>query len=157
MNFGFSQKFSFISYSTNQGLAQSQVNDIAQDSKKYLWIATLDGLSKFNGITFKNYYTTEGLVSNTINTISIDNQDNVWAVTDQGISIVSGDSIMAFAHNKMLEDAEILEVIHHENKIWISTFQKGIYCFKKKDVITSVITSFKFWTIRENRLEISFL
>ena len=61
------QKYSFINYSTNQGLAQSQVKDIVQDSKQYLWIATQDGLSKFDGNSFVNYYEKDGLMSSIIN------------------------------------------------------------------------------------------
>ena len=130
---GYSQKYSFINYSTKEGLAQSQVNDIKQDKNKYLWVATLDGLSKFNGISFENFYMSDGLLSNRINSLSVDKQDRVWAVTDQGISIVSADSIVSFSHNEKFAEADVLEVIHHEDKIWISTVEKGIYCFIKKN------------------------
>ncbi|MGB1041113.1 MAG: two-component regulator propeller domain-containing protein, partial [Flavobacteriales bacterium] len=68
---GYSQKYSFINYSTKEGLAQSQVNDIKQDKNKYLWVATLDGLSKFNGISFENFYVSDGLLSNRIMKLSI--------------------------------------------------------------------------------------
>ncbi len=126
----FSQKFSFINYSTTEGLAQSQVYDIKQDSRKYLWVATLDGLSKFNGKTFSNYYEKDGLVSNKINTLYIDEFDNVWAVTSSGISIVTRDSIRPFVYNEILEDYIILNVLIHENKLWISTEENGVFCYR---------------------------
>jgi ligand-binding sensor domain-containing protein len=42
------QQFSFISYSNDVGLPQSQVQSIAQDNQGYLWVGTLAGLAKFN-------------------------------------------------------------------------------------------------------------
>lgn len=129
------QKFSFLKYSTKEGLAQSQIYDIKQDSKQYLWIATLGGLSKFNGKSFQNYQETEGLLSNKINSIFIDSEDNVWVVSNSGISIVQGDSIILFEHNELFGDYELLEVVHHQNKIWVGA-ENGIYCFQKTNSLT---------------------
>lgn len=126
----FAQKFSFINYSTKQGLAQSQVYDIKQDSRNYLWVATLDGLSKFNGKSFQNFYEKDGLVANKIKSLFIDEKDNVWVVTVSGISVVMGDSILPFAHNKKLQDYSIQEILVHDNKLWISTFRNGIFCYR---------------------------
>ena len=125
------QKFTFLSYSTKEGLAQSQVNDIAQDKKKYIWIATLDGLSKFNGKTFQNFYQKDGLLSNRIYSISIDNQDHVWAVTSAGISILTTDSIFPFVHNDLFVNQEIIDVSHQKQKVIISTESGGIYVFDR--------------------------
>ena len=135
----FTQKFTFLSYSTKQGLAQSQVYDIKQDKNNYLWVATLQGLSRFNGKTFKNFFEIDGLLSNKINSLFIDEEDNVWVITSEGISIVSNDSIRSFQHNNLFEGEEVLEVIHYQNKIWISTYENGIFCFKKSEDITNPV------------------
>ena len=126
------QKYGFISYSKNQGLAQSQVFDIAQDSKQYLWVATQDGLSKFDGNTFVNFYEKDGLESSIINSLFIDEEDNVWVTTSKGVSIVKGGNIIPFEHNDLFLDKKIGEVIIHEDKIWISTDNDGVFCFQKK-------------------------
>ncbi len=42
-------------YTTYDGLVQSQVNRIVQDSKGYLWICTKGGLSRFDGKNFQNF------------------------------------------------------------------------------------------------------
>ena len=131
------QKYSFINYSKNQGLAQSQVFDIAQDSKRYLWVATQDGLSKFDGHTFVNYYEKDGLESSIINSLFIDKEDNIWVTTPNGISIVSGEKIIPFEHNNLFLDKKIGEVIIQEYKIWVSTSEDGVFCFQKKETSLS--------------------
>jgi ligand-binding sensor domain-containing protein len=126
------QKFTFLNYSTKEGLAQSQVNDIAQDKENYLWIATLDGLSKFNGKTFQNYYQKDGLLSNRISSITIDAEDNVWAVTSSGISILTADSIFPFGYNNLFLNEEIIAVSHQNSKVIVSTESGGIFVFDQK-------------------------
>ena len=42
-------------YTTYDGLVQSQINRIVQDSKGYLWICTKGGLSRFDGAGFHNF------------------------------------------------------------------------------------------------------
>ena len=46
-------------YSTYDGLVQSQVNSIMQDSKGYLWVCTKGGLSRFDGKSFQNFVDTK--------------------------------------------------------------------------------------------------
>jgi sensor histidine kinase YesM len=52
------------------------------DSKGYLWILTLHGISKFDGLNFKNYVhepnNINSLFRNDPDDFIIDNQDNIW-------------------------------------------------------------------------------
>nr|WP_295870981.1 triple tyrosine motif-containing protein [uncultured Chitinophaga sp.] len=45
----------FDSYSVNDGLSQSTIFDITQDDQGFLWIATRDGINRFDGYTFNEY------------------------------------------------------------------------------------------------------
>ncbi|WP_143310487.1 ligand-binding sensor domain-containing protein [Chitinophaga vietnamensis] len=45
----------FDSYSVNEGLSQSSVSDITQDEQGFMWIATRDGINRFDGYTFNEY------------------------------------------------------------------------------------------------------
>jgi ligand-binding sensor domain-containing protein len=141
------QKYSFINYSTNEGLAQSQVVDIAQDSKRYLWVATQDGLSKFNGKSFVNYYEKDGLVSNVINSLFVDEKDRVWVVSLTGISVISEDSIFLFEHNHLFLDKKISQVIVKDDKVWISTEEDGVFYFQQN------ANSFDYKLIKEHRID----
>jgi len=40
----------------DDGLAQSYVSTVMQDSRGFLWFGTMHGLSRYDGYTFRNYY-----------------------------------------------------------------------------------------------------
>ena len=49
------QQYIFSHYSVDNGLSQSVIKCIFQDSKGYIWFGTQQGLNKFNGYSFDNY------------------------------------------------------------------------------------------------------
>jgi len=59
------------------GLAQPYVYSLIQDSKGYLWIGTGNGLSRYDGFTFKTYTTSDSLADNFI-TCSFKNEGDLW-------------------------------------------------------------------------------
>ena len=69
-------------YSTTDGLCSNAIADIKQDDYGYIWIATWNGLSRFDGYNFYNYQTGAGShipnLHNRIFSLSIDSQQNVW-------------------------------------------------------------------------------
>lgn len=50
----------FEHYSTDDGLPQFSITDIIQDRKGFMWFATWDGFSKFDGYTFRNFKVRRG-------------------------------------------------------------------------------------------------
>jgi len=77
-------KFKFIHYTIEQGLSQASINDIILDDSGYLWIATQDGLNRFDGTSFLAFYNNKkmqsGLCGNFINTLLLDN-NRIWIGT----------------------------------------------------------------------------
>ncbi len=47
--------------SIDDGLVQSNINNIYEDPEGYLWFATMDGISRWDGIEFVNFTTSQGL------------------------------------------------------------------------------------------------
>ncbi|MCX6162132.1 MAG: histidine kinase [Ignavibacteriae bacterium] len=66
----YSQTFPYYQYTKKDGLAHPLVWCIHQDKLGYIWIATADGLSRFDGNTFRNFTTADGLNSNYIRNIA---------------------------------------------------------------------------------------
>ncbi|NOX18934.1 MAG: hypothetical protein GXO87_11715 [Chlorobi bacterium] len=73
----------FHNFSMNEGFINSTVNGIKEDSKGNLWIATDDGISKFDGENFENHYDRAGKV--TVWRIAIDKNDNIFLATSDGL------------------------------------------------------------------------
>ena len=69
-------------YSTDDGLASNAIAQIIQDDFGYLWLATWNGLSRFDGYQFYNYKTGNAShiphLHNRIANTVIDQQQNIW-------------------------------------------------------------------------------
>ncbi len=80
----FSSEFNFIHYTIDQGLSQASVNDIIIDKSGYLWIATQDGLNRFDGSSFlvfrHNNQNDGGICGNFINSLLLDS-NKLWIGT----------------------------------------------------------------------------
>ena len=77
---------------SNSGIVENGITDIAIDGQNNKWVATWFGLSSFNGttkwITYDTY--TSGIISNMIYCIAIDKLGNKWIGTENGLSKFDG-------------------------------------------------------------------
>ena len=87
---GYAQQYAFTNYSINNGLSQSVVNCIFQDSKGYIWIGTQNGLNRFNGEAFDVYiynpHDSNSISNNWIYAIAEDKDGNLWIGTKGGLN-----------------------------------------------------------------------
>jgi len=83
------QQYFFSGYSISDGLSQSVVNCIFNDSKGYIWFGTQNGLNKYNGYTFEvfthNPNDSNSIANNWINGIAEDKEANLWIATKGGL------------------------------------------------------------------------
>jgi ligand-binding sensor domain-containing protein len=56
----------FRHYSVDDGLPSSEIYHVFQDSRKYIWMATNMGVSRYDGKTFRNFDVQDGLPENTV-------------------------------------------------------------------------------------------
>jgi ligand-binding sensor domain-containing protein len=75
----------FQHLSMEQGLSQSNVNCILQDSKGFLWFGTKDGLNRYDGYSFRVYQNSptdsNSITDNYITALAEDKSGNIWAGT----------------------------------------------------------------------------
>lgn len=117
----FAQKLPFKSYTTADGLGHNRVKRIYQDRKGFLWFATFEGLSRFDGYEFENYSVSDGLPNPIINDVLEDGQGRLWvAANDSGIALLnekrepdSNSSEAPMKFTKFLLD----KTIHGANKV----------------------------------------
>lgn len=74
----YSQEYNYVHYDTKDGLAGSTVYRICQDKKGYLWFATDNGVSMFDGKRFRNFTTEDGLTDNDVIFIAPDSKGRIW-------------------------------------------------------------------------------
>ncbi|MBC7875045.1 MAG: histidine kinase [Ferruginibacter sp.] len=78
------QQHIFKNYTVNDGLIANAVRRIFQDSKGFLWIATWEGLSKYDGHKFTNYITANGLSHNLVNDFYESANGTLYVATNGG-------------------------------------------------------------------------
>ncbi|MGE0639398.1 MAG: diguanylate cyclase [Thermoanaerobaculia bacterium] len=71
-----------------EGLANATVNALAQDGQGFLWIATPDGLSRFDGYSVRTYHRDlddpHSLPYNDVRTLAVDADGRLWIGTRGG-------------------------------------------------------------------------
>lgn len=79
------QQLQFNSLSVKDGLSQHDVSSIIQDSEGFIWIATYDGLNRFDGYAIENFFHTNdqsSLSSNRLLSLFEDQKKRIWIGTD---------------------------------------------------------------------------
>jgi signal transduction histidine kinase/ligand-binding sensor domain-containing protein len=80
-------QYRFDHWTAETGLPQNIITAIQQTPEGYLWIATLDGLTRFDGVRFRvfNKSNTPGISSNRFTCFYQDAQGDLWAGTEIGV------------------------------------------------------------------------
>jgi signal transduction histidine kinase/ligand-binding sensor domain-containing protein len=84
------KQFFFTGYSISEGLSQSVITCIFQDSRGYIWLGTQNGLNKFNGYSFEIFTykpdDSTSISNNWIYGVTEDRQGNLWIGTKGGLN-----------------------------------------------------------------------
>ncbi len=133
----FAQRLNIRVYNVPDGLVQSQVKTILQDDDGYLWIGTMDGLSKFDGHTFENFTRENGLPDNYITSSFKDTQGHLWFSFATGVIAQYNWQTKQFEIVVSLQDSShsslpfITGFLREDDgTFWISTATQGLYCFR---------------------------
>ena len=111
----YSQHTNFEFFRTSpDGLSQSVVTDVMQDSKGVLWFSTEDGLNSFDGDVFKRFYREDGLLSHEIECVVEGANEDLWVGTRRGLNLINNNKVVALP-SKLLES---LKKYTHINKLY---------------------------------------
>lgn len=88
----FNPEDAYVTTTYAEGLPQNSIKDILPSRDGYLWIATQEGLARFDGLKFTEYTTRNapGLFSNNIHMILEDGRGDLWMLTGSGITRYHG-------------------------------------------------------------------
>lgn len=134
------------------GLSQSTVNNILQDSQGYLWLATESGLDRYDGNSIREYRreraNEHGLASDYIWSIAEDARGDLWVATDGG-GVARWDrrteQFQQFRHDaqnshSLASDAVRTLLIDAKGRIWAGTLDQGLDLL---DPATGVVQHFR--------------
>jgi signal transduction histidine kinase/ligand-binding sensor domain-containing protein len=84
LSFPAQAQYPFDHWTADNGLPQNSVRDIVQTRDGYLWLATLDGLVRFDGVHFTvfNKGNSPGIISNRFIQLYEDGDGDLWAGTE---------------------------------------------------------------------------
>ncbi len=87
------------SWSTENGLPQNSVHQVFQSRDGYIWIATEDGVARFNGVDFKifNHETSPAFTSNDICCFAQSSTGPLWIGTADGLIQYSGEAFHRYS------------------------------------------------------------
>ena len=127
-------------YTSESGLANSQINMIYQDSSGFIWISTENGLSRFDGMNFSTFRFDRNrqtsIASNMVLVTFEDSEKVFWVGTSAGLQIFNSEynTFTKVALNNVGEQdsdqhiSSISEIsINGETKILVTTSGDGIY------------------------------
>lgn len=121
----------FTQYTAEDGLEQRMIRRIMQDSKGFLWLATWDGLYRFDGQTFRNYKSHKAgqfplFIGNRINTIKEDAYGCIWLLDyNKRISRLNPltEQITVVSNEDLLVSDFFVQANGH---VWLVTENKGL-------------------------------
>ncbi len=132
----FAQTPPYYHYTSSDGLVSSTVYEIIQDKDGFIWFATANGISKFDGKRFTTFRTKDGLSSNSIISIVEGMEGKIYAGNyETGIDVLQNGSIKSYCreiNGKRIAISYLLFVSSKNNK-------QILYAYTKSGAINSII------------------
>ena len=119
-------------YGIEDGLIDHKVNDLLLDRAGNLWIATLSGLSCFDGHTFHTFTTEDGLPNNRIRCLFEDSQGHLWLGTEGGVAHYNGQHFQTINSPHIGSVSQILE--DRDGTFWFGTTLGTIIRYRPRRV-----------------------
>ncbi len=124
-------------YTVDDGLPQSIVTDISKDSYGFIWIATNEGLSRFDGHKFKNYNQSTGfpfhLIVGIVEKVPgelwvADNASGLWQLKNDKAQNIDFDPGLKNFHINFLKKTK-------DGTILLGAEPGGLYVFKSDTIL----------------------
>jgi ligand-binding sensor domain-containing protein len=125
------------------GLSHNRVTDIIQDSHGFFWIATTDGLNRYDGKQFEIFRYNEdnytSLTSSFVSCIAESRSGDIYIGTDHGLNMYnrSTNSFISVPVDKINQYPGIREIMFdNDSVLWIETSDGYLinFCVKRKEI-----------------------
>lgn len=121
-------------FTVEHGLAQSQVTDLLQDRRGYLWLATYGGgVDRFDGVEFVNFGRAQGLGSGIVWALAEDSRGGLWIGTDGGLFRYDGRRMSLAGDGRNLPSPSVRVLVPRaDGTLWVGT-QRGLVHYDGRD------------------------
>ncbi|MET1163442.1 MAG: ATP-binding protein [Pseudoxanthomonas sp.] len=118
------------------GLPATTIPALARDREGYLWIATWDGLARYDGVGFRTWrhepQDPASLRGNVVQALHIDGEDRIWVATENGGLSVMGPDRKGFRHYRLAQHPEmgsddVFTIASQGRDLWFGTFGGGLH------------------------------
>lgn len=133
--YGQQSEIKFSRLTSNDGLSNDNVNSILKDKKGFMWFATAEGLSRYDGYDFTifkyNSQVSNSVSSNVIYDLLEDREGDLWIATANGLNRFNHDD-GSFTFIDCTQDFIIRDLfLDSKNRIWLGT-TNGLFLFNRK-------------------------
>lgn len=121
----------------DDGLSHRQVTDVIQDRNGIIWIATKNGLNKYDGYRFQHFsdFSNKGLPQlshSIINDLALDARGNLWIATNAGVDILNPNTyeLRSYSTAEIFPEKEGFKKVERINilkngRVFIKSFNYG--------------------------------
>lgn len=126
-------------WTTEDGLPQNNVINTAQTPDGYLWVATVDGLARFDGVRFKvfNKSNTPEMPNNRIFAMFTDTAGRLWFsyAGDETVVVYENGKFKAFQKGRDFEkDETVVQTVRYSNEYNRFFLRRPEMRFRKGDI-----------------------
>ncbi|MDW7693619.1 two-component regulator propeller domain-containing protein [Flammeovirgaceae bacterium SG7u.111] len=144
--FSQTEQVKFEHFSIDNGISQSTIRSLMQDKNGFVWVATQDGLNKYDGYQFTNYYfdpNISGTLSNNFVMDLLEDCDGgIWVGTRRGglnFFDVATEKFKAYTHlpeSKFTISNNQVQTLYEDSqkRLWIGTAHGLNLYNKEKDL-----------------------
>jgi ligand-binding sensor domain-containing protein/serine phosphatase RsbU (regulator of sigma subunit) len=114
---------------------------IISDNKNNLWLASNNGVYKYNGFTYKIYGEKNGLASNNLYCAFQDREGNLWFGTEgYGVSKFASEAFVSYTSKDSLPSEHITAIFQDSKKyMWLGVKDYGVCQIKNGKIINYVL------------------
>ena len=129
-------RINFQQISLKEGLSNSSVFDILQDKQGCLWLATGNGLDKYDGYKFTTYIhkrdDQNSLQDNTLWSLHSNDEKKLWIGTSKGLTLFDKNTgaFSNFPYGKKGNKMAVNKIIELSNKTLVLATNLGLFEFE---------------------------
>jgi len=124
-----------------QGFYQNTVNAIVSDKNGYIWFATPNGLTRYDGYSFEYYYNDpenpETLPNNYITSLLNDSNGRLWIGTQQGLCMYFADKEQFLPLKCSAQNISFIKE-DQEKRVWVASGSTLFVCKSEGKVTEEV-------------------